>query len=205
METTEEDRWSRKASPRRTSSSRATPARREARRPARQARRPLLLSQGRHARLHDAGLRDPRRLRRVHHAGAVVLGVSPDKEGSHVKFKEKYGLPFTLLADPEHEVAEEYGVGEKNFGGKTYMGVERSTFVIDGEGNVAKVMRRREARHARRPGARGAAGLGLRTNYNPVPRGCGGIGRRARFRSVWGNPVEVQSLIRIARPSASGA
>ena len=73
--------------------------------------------------------------------GAVVLGVSPDDEASHVKFKEKYSLPFTLLADPEHEAAERYGVwGEKNFGGKTYWGVKRSTFVIDAEGNVAKVM-----------------------------------------------------------------
>jgi peroxiredoxin Q/BCP len=75
--------------------------------------------------------------------GAVVLGVSPDSETSHVKFKEKYGLPFTLLADPEHRVADEYGtwVEKKNYG-KTYMGIERSTFVIDGEGRVAKVMRR---------------------------------------------------------------
>jgi thioredoxin-dependent peroxiredoxin len=75
--------------------------------------------------------------------GAVVLGVSPDSETAHVKFKEKYGLPFTLLADPDHAVAERYGtwVENKNYG-KTYMGVERSTFVIDGEGKVAKVMRR---------------------------------------------------------------
>jgi thioredoxin-dependent peroxiredoxin len=75
--------------------------------------------------------------------GAVVLGVSADDENSHVKFKEKYGLPFTLLADPEHEVAEQYGTWvEKNFGGKKYMGVERSTFLIDPEGRIAKVMRR---------------------------------------------------------------
>jgi peroxiredoxin Q/BCP len=75
--------------------------------------------------------------------GAVVLGVSPDSETSHVKFKEKYGLPFTLLADPDHRVAEEYGtwVEKKNYG-KTYMGVERSTFLIDSKGRVAKVMRR---------------------------------------------------------------
>ena len=77
------------------------------------------------------------------HSGAVVLGVSPDDESSHVKFKQKYGLPFTLLADPEHEVAEQYGVwGEKKYMGKTYMGVERSTFLIDEEGRIAKVMRR---------------------------------------------------------------
>ncbi|MBA2461934.1 MAG: thioredoxin-dependent thiol peroxidase [Actinobacteria bacterium] len=75
-------------------------------------------------------------------AGALVLGVSPDDEASHVKFKEKYGLPFTLLADPEHSTAEAYGVWvEKNMAGRTYMGVERSTFVIDADGTVAKVMR----------------------------------------------------------------
>ncbi|TML69540.1 MAG: thioredoxin-dependent thiol peroxidase [Actinobacteria bacterium] len=75
--------------------------------------------------------------------GAVVLGVSPDPESSHVTFKEKYGLPFTLLADTDHSVAEAYGVWvEKTNSGKTYKGIERSTFVIDADGNVAKVMRR---------------------------------------------------------------
>jgi peroxiredoxin Q/BCP len=75
--------------------------------------------------------------------GAIVLGVSPDDEASHVKFKEKYSLPFTLLADPDHEVAEEYGVWkERNMYGKKSMGVERSTFVIDADGNVARIMRR---------------------------------------------------------------
>jgi len=75
--------------------------------------------------------------------GAVVLGVSPDSESSHVKFKQKYGLPFTLLADPDHATADAYGVWvEKTNYGKTYMGVERSTFVIDREGNLVKVMRK---------------------------------------------------------------
>jgi len=75
-------------------------------------------------------------------AGAVVLGVSPDSEASHEKFKSKYGLPFTLLADPEHRVADEYEVWvEKKYMGKTYMGVERSTFVIAEDGTVKKVMR----------------------------------------------------------------
>ena len=75
-------------------------------------------------------------------AGAVVLGVSPDDESSHVKFKEKYGLPFTLLADTGHAVADEYGAwGEKTFMGRTYTGVLRSTFVIDAEGTIARVMR----------------------------------------------------------------
>ena len=75
--------------------------------------------------------------------GAVVLGVSPDSVASHLKFKEKHHLPFTLLADPDHDVAEEYGVWvEKSMYGKTYMGIERSTFVIDADGIVVKVMRR---------------------------------------------------------------
>jgi len=74
-------------------------------------------------------------------AGAVVLGVSPDSAKRHVKFKEKYGLPFTLLADPEHEVAERYGVwGEKRYRGRTYIGISRTTFVISADGTVAKVM-----------------------------------------------------------------
>ena len=73
-------------------------------------------------------------------AGAVVLGVSPDNERSHVKFREKYELPFSLLADTEHAVADRYGVwGEKKFMGKKYMGVSRSTFVIDESGKVKKV------------------------------------------------------------------
>jgi thioredoxin-dependent peroxiredoxin len=75
--------------------------------------------------------------------GAVVLGVSPDDESSHVKFKAKHGLPFTLLADPTHEVSERYDVwGERNYMGRTYMGIERSTFLIDPAGRIAKVMRR---------------------------------------------------------------
>jgi len=75
--------------------------------------------------------------------GAVVLGVSPDPPSSHAKFRDKYSLPFTLLADSEHDVAETYGVWvEKSMAGKTYMGIERSTFVIDADGNVASVMRR---------------------------------------------------------------
>lgn len=74
-------------------------------------------------------------------AGAVVLGVSPDDEQSHVRFKEKHELPFTLLADTDHSVSEQYGVwGEKTYMGRTYMGVDRSTFVIDEKGNIKRVM-----------------------------------------------------------------
>jgi peroxiredoxin Q/BCP len=74
-------------------------------------------------------------------AGAVVLGVSPDSVARHVKFRDKYELPFTLLADPDHEVAERYGVwGEKKYMGRTYVGVKRSTFVIGPDGTVEKVI-----------------------------------------------------------------
>ena len=75
--------------------------------------------------------------------GAVVFGVSPDDEASHARFRQKYSLPFTLLADPDHKVAEEYGVWkERKLYGKTSMGIERSTFVIDAGGTVTKAMRR---------------------------------------------------------------
>ena len=74
-------------------------------------------------------------------AGAVVLGVSPDDEASHAKFKAKYGLPFPLLADEGHKVSEAYGVWtQKSYAGRKYMGVERSTFVIAADGTVASVM-----------------------------------------------------------------
>jgi peroxiredoxin Q/BCP len=75
-------------------------------------------------------------------SGAVVLGVSPDSESSHVKFKQKFDLPFALLADPDHSTAEAYEVWvEKSMYGKTFMGVERSTFVIDADGTLTTVMR----------------------------------------------------------------
>jgi peroxiredoxin Q/BCP len=74
-------------------------------------------------------------------SGAKVLGASPDTVTAQRKFADKYGLDFTLLADENHEVAELYGVwGEKKMYGKTYKGVERSTFVIDPDGKIAKVL-----------------------------------------------------------------
>lgn len=74
---------------------------------------------------------------------AVVLGVSPDSPRAHRKFKDKYGLPFTLLADVDHEVATKYGVWkEKSMYGRKYWGNERTTFVIDEEGRVARVLPR---------------------------------------------------------------
>lgn len=72
--------------------------------------------------------------------GITVLGVSPDSEVSHKKFETKYKLPFTLLADRDHSIAEAYGVwGEKKFMGRTYMGVLRTTFLIDEKGKIKKV------------------------------------------------------------------
>ncbi|WP_173917115.1 thioredoxin-dependent thiol peroxidase [Halobacillus sp. Marseille-Q1614] len=74
---------------------------------------------------------------------AVILGVSPDPVESHEKFIDKHDLPFLLLADEDHKVAEEFGVWKlkKNFG-KEYYGIERSTFIIDKEGNLAEEYRK---------------------------------------------------------------
>ena len=73
-------------------------------------------------------------------AGGVILGISPDSVESHRRFAEKHALPFPLLADPDHAVAEAYGVWkEKTNYGKTYLGLERTTFVLDWEGRVAKI------------------------------------------------------------------
>jgi peroxiredoxin Q/BCP len=72
--------------------------------------------------------------------GIKVLGVSPDSEASHKKFETKYKLPYTLLADKDHAIADAYGVwGEKKFMGRKYMGVQRTTFLIDEKGKIKKV------------------------------------------------------------------
>ncbi|HUE77886.1 MAG TPA: thioredoxin-dependent thiol peroxidase [Longimicrobiales bacterium] len=82
---------------------------------------------------------------------AVVLGVSPDDVASHRKFADKYDLPFTLLADPQHAVAERYGVWkEKSMYGRKYWGVERTTFVIEADGKIERVFPRvKPKEHAR--------------------------------------------------------
>jgi len=73
-------------------------------------------------------------------AGAVVIGVSPDSAASHDRFAAKYGLPFLLASDPEHSTASAYGAwGPKKFAGRSFEGVLRSTFVIDGEGKIVSV------------------------------------------------------------------
>ena len=76
----------------------------------------------------------------IEEKNAVVLGVSPDDAKSHRKFKTKYDLPFTLLVDADHKIAEAYGVwAEKSMYGRNYMGIERSHFVIDENGKLADV------------------------------------------------------------------
>ncbi len=76
----------------------------------------------------------------LHEKGAVVLGISPDKPAAQAKFKQKYSLPFTLLADEERAAAQAYGVWkEKNMYGRKVMGIERSTFVIGADGKIEKI------------------------------------------------------------------
>lgn len=73
--------------------------------------------------------------------GYAILGVSPDSVKSHVNFKKKHDLPFSLIADEDHSIAEAFGVwGEKSMYGKTYMGIIRTTFVIDEKGKIATVI-----------------------------------------------------------------
>lgn len=77
------------------------------------------------------------------HLNAVVLGVSPDNASKHTKFIDKHGLPFSLLVDEDHAIAEAYGVWVlKKMYGREYMGIERSTFLIDAEGKLVKAWRK---------------------------------------------------------------
>ncbi len=79
--------------------------------------------------------------RQFQEKNVVVIGISKDSTASHIKFAEKYGLPFILLSDPNREAIEAYGVWqEKKMCGKVRMGVVRTTFIIDGYGNIEKVM-----------------------------------------------------------------
>ena len=83
-------------------------------------------------------LRDNFGLLRQH--GITVLGVSPDEAKKHKKFEDKYDLPFTLIADPEKKIIEKYGVwGEKTLYGRTYMGLHRTTFLVDEKGIIRKI------------------------------------------------------------------
>lgn len=82
------------------------------------------------------------RLEAFRRAGAEVIGISPDKPERHARFREKHGLTFLLLSDPEHETAEKYGVWRrKKLYGREYMGIVRSTFLIDEKGAIAAIWR----------------------------------------------------------------
>ncbi|WP_199117055.1 thioredoxin-dependent thiol peroxidase [Pedobacter sp. ASV28] len=81
--------------------------------------------------------------------GIEVLGVSVDDEKSHQKFINKHSLPFTLLADTDQKIVEAYGVwGEKNMYGKKYMGTQRTTFIIDEQGNIAHIIKKVDTKNA---------------------------------------------------------
>ena len=82
--------------------------------------------------------------------GFEVLGVSPDEEKKHKKFEAKYNLPFTLLADPEHKIIDKYGVwDEKQLYGRKYMGILRTTFLVDEKGIIRKIfLRPKNKQHA---------------------------------------------------------
>lgn len=82
--------------------------------------------------------------------GFIVLGVSPDEEKKHKKFEAKYDLPFTLISDPEHAIIDKYGVwGEKQLYGRNYMGLHRTTFLIDEKGIIRKIfLRPKNRQHA---------------------------------------------------------
>jgi peroxiredoxin Q/BCP len=81
--------------------------------------------------------------------GLEVIGVSPDNEKSHKKFETKFSLPFTMLADPDHNIINAYGLwAEKTTFGRTYMGVLRTTFVIDGNGIIKKIIDKVESKNA---------------------------------------------------------
>jgi len=82
--------------------------------------------------------------------GWTVIGVSPDTEKSHQKFEKKFSLPFTLLSDTEHKIIDKYGVwGEKHLYGRDYMGLHRTTFLIDEKGVIRKIfLRPKNKQHA---------------------------------------------------------
>lgn len=82
--------------------------------------------------------------------GFTVLGVSPDEEKKHKKFEAKYNLPFTLIADADHSIIDKYGVwGEKQLYGRNYMGLHRTTFLIDEKGIIRKIfLRPKNKQHA---------------------------------------------------------
>ena len=100
----------------------------------------------------------------------MVLGISPDSPKSHRKFKEKFQLPYTLIADVGHAIAEQYGVWQqKSMYGKKYWGVVRTTFIIDAEGRIAKVFEKVNAEGHGPQVADAVAALNLRHPESKAP------------------------------------
>lgn len=94
-------------------------------------------------------------------AGFEVIGVSPDEVAAHQKFTAKYKLPFHLIADPQHTILEKYGVwGEKKLYGRTYMGVQRTTFLLDEKGLIRKIFLRPDTKNHTEEVLEAAKGLG---------------------------------------------
>ena len=80
--------------------------------------------------------------------GFTIIGISPDPAKKHKKFESKYTLPFILIADEDHSIAEKYGVwGEKKFMGRTYDGIHRTTFLIDEKGSIKNIILKPESKH----------------------------------------------------------
>ena len=99
-----------------------------------------------------------------------MLGISPDSPKSHRKFKEKFELPYTLIADVDHTIAEQYGVWqEKLMYGKKYWGVVRTTFIIDAKGRIAKVFQKVNPENHGEEVADAVAALNLRTDTPNAP------------------------------------
>jgi peroxiredoxin Q/BCP len=100
-----------------------------------------------------------------------VLGISPDSPQSHRKFKEKHQLPFTLLADVDHSVAEQYGVWQqKSMYGRKYWGVVRTTFIIDPDGRIAQVFQKVDPENHGNEVADAVAALNVRHSGRNPPR-----------------------------------
>ena len=110
---------------------------------ARQGGRRLLLPEGRHVRLHLEAIDFSGRKAEFEKAGATIIGISPDSVSDHDKFKAKHDLTIALAADEEKKAAEAYGVWvEKSMYGRKYMGVDRSTFLVDPKGKLARIWRK---------------------------------------------------------------
>ena len=130
----------------------------------------VLLSEGRHAGLHEGGVRVPRpACRGSRPSKAAVLGVSILDEASKAKFATKYDLTFPLLADADHEVADKYGVWQKrSLYGRSFMGIARTTYLIDADGKVAQALGQGQGRRPRRGSARGRQACRRSTAHRSV-------------------------------------